>query len=106
MGEFSTSTAADTEVISGLRSPRLAHEQPHPIDQNNAVAHNHSQQRQDPEDRHETERFVEKQQCGDDADKAHRDNAQNEEQQAETLQLHHQQRDRHEQHQRNDGAAV
>src|SRR5262249_46148645 len=73
------------------------------VDENDRVARDHAEQRQDAQNRHEAERLVEDQERGHDADEAHRDDAEHQEKTAEALKLDHQESDDDEQHQRNDG---
>src|SRR5262245_60434376 len=71
------------------------------IDEDHRIARDHPEQRQNAENGHEPERFLENEKRGDDPDQPHRNDAQDEEKTAEAVQLHHQDGDNDEQHQGN-----
>src|SRR5215831_11656970 len=71
------------------------------IDEDHRVARDHPEQRQNAENGHKPERFLENEKRGDDPDQPHRNDAQDEEKTAEAVQLHHQDGDNDEQHQGN-----
>ena len=62
------------------------------LDQDHRISGNHPEQRQNPEDGHEPERLVKEEERRNDADQAHRDDAQHKKETIETLQLDHQER--------------
>src|SRR6516165_10321155 len=71
------------------------------IDEDHRIPRDHPKQRQNAENGHEPERFLENEKRGDDPDQPHRDDAQDDEKTAEAVQLHHQDGDNDEQHQGN-----
>src|SRR5215831_5541147 len=71
------------------------------IDEDHRIARDHPKQRQNAENGHEPERFLENEKRGDDPDQPHRNDAQDEEKTAKAVQLHHQDGDDDEQHQGN-----
>ena len=71
------------------------------LDEDHRIAGDHAEQRQNAEDRDKAERLAKDEQRDNDADEAHWDDAHNQKQAAEAVQLSHQEDDHEEEHQGN-----